>query len=269
VKVQAVLCWSEYYNGKWQPTKTSDVNHPLDLGSFPPTGPTAFDRSKLRLFSIDEGEVLRVYIFHSINQSEVYSSFRLYNTHSLPVPMVDENTRPDMFPSGLNRFRSGDQIMLAFQYQNTKETSAPKVEIQVLQEHDSFTPFTLIEPGNQLQNSWVAPFFFQDSRHAFYVETRLPNVPLANVTGFGLAVTPVKQPLEIPPLEFKQAPNLTRLPATFVPLSIELPADVAGPSPVERVVSEGVTVRIRTNAAVQYDGSEIGPEGRLFNESIS
>ena len=100
--VQAVLCLSEYYNGKWQPTKTSDVNSPLYLGSFPLSGQSAFDRSKLRLMSIDEGEALRVYIYHSINQSAVYSSFRLYNTHSLPAPMADENTRPNIFPSGLN-----------------------------------------------------------------------------------------------------------------------------------------------------------------------
>jgi len=30
VSVQAVLCWSEYYNGKWQPTKTSDINRPTE-----------------------------------------------------------------------------------------------------------------------------------------------------------------------------------------------------------------------------------------------
>ena len=34
--VQAVLCWSEYYNGKWQPTKTSDINsHSLERISRP------------------------------------------------------------------------------------------------------------------------------------------------------------------------------------------------------------------------------------------
>ncbi len=36
---QAVLCWTEYYNGKWQPTKTSDVNLPTVIGSFDPPGP--------------------------------------------------------------------------------------------------------------------------------------------------------------------------------------------------------------------------------------
>ena len=30
--MQAVLCWSEYYNGKWQPAKTSDVDRPTLLG---------------------------------------------------------------------------------------------------------------------------------------------------------------------------------------------------------------------------------------------
>ena len=47
VTVQAVLCWSEYYNGKWQPTKTSDVNRPTQPGQFPLDD--AFDRSTLRL----------------------------------------------------------------------------------------------------------------------------------------------------------------------------------------------------------------------------
>ena len=33
VTVQAVLCWSEYYNGKWQATKTSDVKAPIVVSS--------------------------------------------------------------------------------------------------------------------------------------------------------------------------------------------------------------------------------------------
>ena len=40
--VQAVLCWSEYYNGKWQPAKTSDVNNPVPLGPYVPAGAGAF-----------------------------------------------------------------------------------------------------------------------------------------------------------------------------------------------------------------------------------
>ena len=40
---QAILCWTEYYNGKWQPTKTSDVNLPTTIGSFDQTGPGSFE----------------------------------------------------------------------------------------------------------------------------------------------------------------------------------------------------------------------------------
>ena len=43
VLAQAVLCWTEYYNGKWQPAKTSDVNLPTTIGSFDPTGPGSFE----------------------------------------------------------------------------------------------------------------------------------------------------------------------------------------------------------------------------------
>jgi Neuraminidase-like domain len=43
IAVNAVLCWSEYYNGKWQTTKTSDLNRPTSLGTFPATGPKSFD----------------------------------------------------------------------------------------------------------------------------------------------------------------------------------------------------------------------------------
>ena len=47
IDVSAVLCWSEYYNGKWQPTKTSDVARAgACLGRSDQNG---FDRSLLRL----------------------------------------------------------------------------------------------------------------------------------------------------------------------------------------------------------------------------
>ena len=58
--VQAVLCWSEYYNGKWQPTKTSDVNKPVTLATFFLAGTYAFDRSELILRVYEEGGALVV-----------------------------------------------------------------------------------------------------------------------------------------------------------------------------------------------------------------
>ena len=34
VTAQVALCWAEYYNGKWQPTKTSDISLPTMIGPF-------------------------------------------------------------------------------------------------------------------------------------------------------------------------------------------------------------------------------------------
>ena len=45
-EVRAILCWSEYRDGKWQEQRTSDVNRPADLGNYPVGG---FDRSRLWL----------------------------------------------------------------------------------------------------------------------------------------------------------------------------------------------------------------------------
>ena len=85
VTTQAMLCWSEYYNGKWQPPKTSDVDLPSDIHS----SSTAFIRRNLTLgVSYDETqEWLRVSILY---QGSARTSFVLYNTHSSPVRQADQ-----------------------------------------------------------------------------------------------------------------------------------------------------------------------------------
>ena len=48
ITVQAILCWSEFFNGKWQPTRTSDVEHPLSLGDY-----DASENLCFRAFGVD------------------------------------------------------------------------------------------------------------------------------------------------------------------------------------------------------------------------
>src|SRR4051812_36443136 len=50
ISVKVVLCWSEYYNGKWQAAKTSDPVRPAHLGTFDASGSGKFNRSKVRLW---------------------------------------------------------------------------------------------------------------------------------------------------------------------------------------------------------------------------
>jgi hypothetical protein len=110
ITVQAVLCWSEFYNGKWQPTKTSDINRPTTLGTFDATGDNSFDANRTLLRIVPASDLdapqpgalilhieeLNLGIFSSGFSG---SGFILYNTHSLPVripqirPLSAEITR--------------------------------------------------------------------------------------------------------------------------------------------------------------------------------
>jgi len=80
VTVQAVLSWSEYYNGKWQPTKTSDINNARDLGSYDIADLEKNGRRRVKLVAAMEGNAIRI----SIYPYPPSSSFLLHNTHSLP-----------------------------------------------------------------------------------------------------------------------------------------------------------------------------------------
>ena len=92
--VSAILCWSEYYNGVWQPMKTSDPHQRVKIddfvpGSFEPLrdlftwlGAVEIDNPSddLKKDNLQkDGDILQINIGGRV-------SFRLYNTHSLPVP---------------------------------------------------------------------------------------------------------------------------------------------------------------------------------------
>jgi Neuraminidase-like domain len=133
VAISAVLCWSEYYNGKWQPTKTSDVNLPTSLsdpqwglGTFDASGPGSFEQSTrglLRLvpaqftgtsllaqlgdfqFTPPEDALILTIVLEGANSplSNIYiqpficGGFMLHNTHSLPVRLDDFYVPSDLF----------------------------------------------------------------------------------------------------------------------------------------------------------------------------
>jgi hypothetical protein len=108
VTVSAVLCWSEYYNGKWQPQKSSDVNRPAVIGTnFDTAGPNSFDpdRNLMTITPItfaaetNYGEPL-TFVAQAVPSSALIlaitsplnhqlGGFVMYNTHSLPVRWED------------------------------------------------------------------------------------------------------------------------------------------------------------------------------------
>lgn len=172
--VQAVLCWSEYYNGKWQPAKTSDVNHPTELGEFPLTGSDAFDRSVLefRVFKYPDSGPLCVFV-RGGNRTP---SFLLYNTHSLPKPQqihggAFSSSSPDYQAYWDNplRVQNTQSEKLVISYYRTRPFSTPPEIVREVLENAMDD--RVIQPVHVLESPWVAPFFYEDGRHVFYVTT--------------------------------------------------------------------------------------------------
>jgi hypothetical protein len=125
VTVQATLWWTEYYNGKWQPTKSSDPSRPTIIGSYDPSGPRAFEafRNRTRLVPAkctgafagrlgepggghgpviilppipDDALILAIGTpqnpFPRLQSSGGGAGFLLHNTHSAPTPIEDVPT---------------------------------------------------------------------------------------------------------------------------------------------------------------------------------
>jgi hypothetical protein len=118
--VSAVLYWSEYYNGKWQAQKSSDVHRPTTIGTFD-SGTFDPDRNLLEIVPVNlaarvgESGMVRkgVYQLQGFVENQLPADalvlgicqtkssgpipefdsggFVLYNTHSLPVRWDDLN----------------------------------------------------------------------------------------------------------------------------------------------------------------------------------
>lgn len=262
VKVQAVLCWSEFYNGKWQAAKTSDIDSPVMLGTCPATG---FDRSILRLRS-DEQQSGKLRI--SIYSDQASGSFLLFNTHSLPMP---SSLAPSRFPTyGTNRsFETTDPIF-KINYDKREAPDLPDNPIT----RDVLTDMIdmrVVEPNHYLPDPWSAPFFFEDRRNIFYVTTQEQPVFIRDTNDFGVAVAPgFDQVPRIPPLIVQAGPPLPpkRFWGDGGPVGPDNPGIVA-PGPIKQFVTQDAYIRqgIATSAVVTYGGKQIGPSGALAKNS--
>jgi hypothetical protein len=262
IMVQAVLCWSEYYNGKWQPTKTSDINNPTNIDQFDLTGSNAFDRSKLYLFIAEEFNNLRIHIHGAGSKSP---SFLMYNTHSLPIRSED-----------LVAF--GSILFKKRKLKNDKSTFSSSYAIGMSDGYelgeDHLTRSILntslvnnfIQPQHYLPGELESPFFFSNSRHVFYVKTERKQVSLPNSTLYNHLISAKSRALtlDIPVLIFKQQFNiLDRLKAEITDLQL----NTENPDLIKRIVSEDTYINqaIDTVKTVQFGGKQIGIAGIVKN----
>lgn len=263
VTIKAILCWSEYYNGTWQPTKTSDVNRPTKLGDF---SPGSFERAKLLLSVSEQGDALRVSI-----SGQGSSSFLLYNTHSLPVRRED---LPDQVYLMYLSHRMRGLGTATDTFTITYEKPVPVLgggwdsvtltrEVLKNEIEDSTT-----EPRHMLEDVWEAPFFYEDSRHVFYVTTAEAIVQVPEWVEYGITLSPGFTKMDSPPLVIKEDPRWLAEQDKRKEVPLGPDPGVVDPAPMELFLSEDAYINtvIGTKGAVTFGEVKIGPSGGLHEK---
>ncbi|GAA3788758.1 neuraminidase-like domain-containing protein [Streptomyces phyllanthi] len=202
VSPQAALCWSEYYNGRWQPPKTSDIALPTGFGKlFDASGDGAFKRDLLVLGETLESDALRVRIW-----GQGKSSFLFYNTHSLPERQEDRAQEPLDVENFARFVRDIDASSptLRISYTEADQGKVSSRDVIVVRDRSAYrisSPFHIsyFPDGDQhslIQNPWAAPFLFSDSRHAFYVRSIPLHSTFTDSPHFGLPIPePIPEPI--------------------------------------------------------------------------
>jgi len=291
VTVSAVLCWSEYYNGKWQAAKTSDLENPTSLDT---VFTDRYDRSGLRLGAFPEGDALRIYVkdtptrFWRHGKSGNFEfcqtwpgSFLFYNTYSLPVrgeddvvylglstatpPLQSPTTLPTtLAPLSRRELAGADNRDFAVHY---VDAAGADLIRDILRTQ---LPFQIVTPQHELTNAWDAPMFFADSRHAFHVTTTELPAWVRTFGGYGLPVsTGDVRATPIPELVLPTVPHPKPKVWSGTDGTLSDTGMVSREASL-RLVSEDAYIRraLPDTTNVKFGGRVIGPSGALSELGI-
>jgi hypothetical protein len=279
VMVHAVLCWSEYYNGKWQATKTSDHNHPTVVSPS-----EYFDRSnvQLQIVPLDDSLLVAInppgYGFGPRPPSS--AGFVLYNTHSLPV-IFEDAALPPLGHTWYDRFFISGSTSYPFSIIYAQQYLMwPPFQLLGIEKYYQFSRDVLannvgnriVEPQPEWPTdwpSWDKPFFFEDSRHVFYVTSKHQWVSISLSTDFGVTISRGDgMAAKLPPLVLKDVPQgriAPKFPVDGRPIEPDL--GVMDPAAMQRFVTEDAYIRqgIGATGGVTYGDRQIGPSGAIPN----
>lgn len=247
ITVTAILNWSEYFNGKWQPVRTSDADRPLVIAAG--IEEQSFDRSQLQMSAMfwTRGE-LRVIISNAIGTG---NSFFLHNVYSTPE-IRDEKKNRHFAPRRILE-TSGSVLKASY----TESTISHPILDNTLEDR-------VVEPHHPIEGDpWSAPFFYEDRRHTFFVttdehvETIAQWVDVGVVSGPPLTASTVS---DLPPIVL-QTPDL--IPDLAGPITRQPGFGLVDPAPARMLVTEDVyiTRSIGSPGTVRYGDKEIGPLG--------
>ena len=286
VTIQAVLCWSEFYNGTWQDMKTSDVNDPvvLDIPATATDRNLELDRNRIRIvvapyreFVPQDALVLAI-LPPSDGSSPVVpfgSGFVMHNTHSLP-------TNADHIPGDIGGFAAslghipiplrvltpsrqylGDQKSGTFslaRYDSLQSVLTSHVDSSLAILGFPASP-RYVEPQIGPGDATDWPFFYEDKRNQFYVSIAQSFVPYHSWTGFGGTLAgrqPVASIPHIPPL------TTTPFPAGGVPRAgVVNPVASQGSGAIWSYTSgaRSVVAGFANQASFPFQGRIVGPAG--------
>ena len=242
VTVKAVLCWSEFYNGKWQDMKTSDVDDPAIL-NIPATAVDRnleLDRNRIRIVvqpflqSVPSDALVLAILPPSDGSRPMIPygpGFVMHNTHSLPTnsarvvpppprPGQGAAVSPSPLPAPLrtltpSRRYIGDLSGGTFSIARYNTVSS--IVSQTIDTTQAVLGFAgsprYVEPQIGPGDSTNWPFFYEDKRTLFYVSIQTSFVPYHAWTGFGatsvtLGTAAVSGVVSIPPLTTNPIPSL-------------------------------------------------------------
>jgi hypothetical protein len=266
VKVHAVLCWSEYYNGKWQPAKTSDIDNPGTIGTVDNSSGD-LPRSVIQLWVTPSSDGT-LWVHASAGRN---AHFHFYNTHSLPALKGVDEDNDDVYPPPGKHLRwfdisdsgQGDGPV-SIRYIIDGGIPPGSLERTPINQTSRFTICveSILGPPDQL----VAPFFFTDRRHVFWVTTQSQPVTIGAFNGIGVTNEPKYG------IDYK-IPDVIQDPGPYDPQWLwgdGGPVDPGDPllnpgiiaaNPAERFVNIDTRINraLATVATIEYDGKQLGP----------
>jgi hypothetical protein len=257
-QVHAALYFSEYYNGAWQPTKSSDVNRPLSLGAFQhgdfdrtswflrpwvPADPS--DESLFVQVSQDPMPIVQTREFGLI-EIDIFgwtgggTGFVLHNTHSEPVTWSDTPAIVVTTPSHVASATTSAGQSLTVTYGSQGPFSIfGGLQTQAVSVVTGRLPQRIVAAQPSVDDQWTMPFFFGDGRSSFYVTPSQRWVPINIFTGFGVS----------PIVGLGSSLNIG---ANAIP-PLVVPVGPRQPDPPLEVTSSGIDASIG-EAAVQAGG---------------
>jgi hypothetical protein len=278
-QVSAVLCFSEYYNGKWQPAKTSATATPVDLGV---VAAGAFQRSAVVLRPWTALHPSDTSLYVQVTSNEWFPSgqwsepdidrkddwreiagFVLHNTHSAPLRWIDVDRQQLMGPTAARILCDGRALKARYGTSKTGREGYTDVHfnglfpVQIL---SSPLPERTVTAQQNVADQWDMPFFVDDAQQTFFVTEHASPTWFKYHTGYG-APTYLTVPdgitSSIPPLV------VPRPPVPGGPVLI--PTGLADPGLAQDALQNTGTLRAALAAAdaLTFQGRQIGAAGSI------